>query len=105
MVLVGGDFNLPDIPWLDGYGTTRPNPAYGCEINILFLNIIDDNTLDSLYIDQPGTTIYLTWYTYSVRIWPWYQMYLLYKESLTMTLSFSALILKILLITIQRIMF
>ena len=43
MVLVGEDFNLPDNAWLDGYGTTRPNPVYGYEINNLFLNITGDN--------------------------------------------------------------
>ena len=40
MVLVGGDFNLPDIAWLDEYGTTRPSPAYECEINNFFFVII-----------------------------------------------------------------
>ena len=35
-----------DIAWLDGYGTTRPNPAYGYEINNLLLNIIGDNDLE-----------------------------------------------------------
>ena len=55
MVLVGGDFNLPDIAWLDGYsGTTRPNPAYGCEINNLFLNIIGDNNLEQ-FVHNHGT--------------------------------------------------
>ena len=48
MVLVGGDFNFPDIAWIDGYGTIRPNPAYGFEINNLFLSIIDDNNLEQL---------------------------------------------------------
>ena len=46
MVLVGGNFNLLDIAWLDGYDTTRPNPAYGLEINNLFLNIIGDKNLE-----------------------------------------------------------
>ena len=27
MILVGGNFNLLDIAWLDGYDTTRPNPV------------------------------------------------------------------------------
>ena len=46
MILVGGNFNLLDIAWLDGYDTTRPNPAYGLEINNLFLNIIGDKKLE-----------------------------------------------------------
>ena len=48
MVLVGGDFNFPDIAWMDGYGTIRPNPAYGFEINNLFLSTIGDNNLEQL---------------------------------------------------------
>ena len=52
MVLVGGDFNLPDIAWLDGYGTTKPNPAYGYKINNLFLNIIGDNNFEQ-FVHKP----------------------------------------------------
>ena len=49
MVLVGGDFNFPDIAWIDGYGTIRPDPAYGFEINNLqFLSTIGDNNLEQL---------------------------------------------------------
>ena len=52
MVLVGGNFSLSDIAWLDVYGTTRPNPAYDYEINNLFLNIIGDNNLEQ-FVQKP----------------------------------------------------
>ena len=42
MVLVAGDFNLPDIVWMDGCDFAKPNPTYGCELNNLFLDIIND---------------------------------------------------------------
>ena len=48
MVLVGWDFNFQDIAWIDGYGTIRPNPACGFEINNLFLSTIGDNNLEQL---------------------------------------------------------
>ena len=28
VMLVAGDFNLPDIMWMDGHGTIKANPAY-----------------------------------------------------------------------------
>ena len=56
MILVGRNFSLPGIAYLDGYGTTKPNPTYGCEISNLFLNIIDDNNLERLYINQKKHT-------------------------------------------------
>ena len=32
-VIVAGDFNLPDIMWMDGHGTSKANPAYITGIN------------------------------------------------------------------------
>ena len=46
VVLVAGDFNLPDIVWVDGSGVAKPNPTYGCELNNLFLDKINDNNLE-----------------------------------------------------------
>ena len=37
---VTGDFNFPDIHWIDGGSQLQPNPAYGHKINLLFLDII-----------------------------------------------------------------
>ena len=45
-VILAGDFNFPDIHWIDGYGQLQPNPAYGHEINSLFLDIINDFSLE-----------------------------------------------------------
>ena len=39
-VLVGGDFNLPDILWQDGYAHINSSPAYGIGINQHFVDIL-----------------------------------------------------------------
>ena len=49
MVLVAGDFNFPDIAWMDGCGVAKPNPTYGCELNNLFLDISDNNLEQFVY--------------------------------------------------------
>ena len=45
-IILAGDFNFPDIHWIDGGGQLQPNPAYGHEINSLFLDIINDYSLE-----------------------------------------------------------
>ena len=42
VVFLGGDFNLPDISWNEGYGSVNSNPAYGLEINNSLLDIAND---------------------------------------------------------------
>ena len=37
-IILGGDFNYPDILWDDGIGSINTNPAYGNEVNTLLLN-------------------------------------------------------------------
>ena len=44
VVLLGGDFNLPDISWNEGYGSVNANPAYGLETNNNLLDIVNDWT-------------------------------------------------------------
>ena len=44
--IVAGDFNLPSIVWLDTGASIEPSPAYGRELNSLFLELIDDNGLE-----------------------------------------------------------
>ena len=39
---MAGDFNLPGIMWSDTGVSITPSPAYGRELNSLFLEIIDD---------------------------------------------------------------
>jgi hypothetical protein len=64
-VILGGDFNLPDIDW-DNY-TVKPNPQYGQKVNRLLLDIAEehglqqdvheptrlDNILDLLFTTYP----------------------------------------------------
>ena len=50
-VIVAGDFNLPDIMWMDGHGTIIPNPAYGTEINSFLLHTLNDHCLKQLYMN------------------------------------------------------
>ena len=46
VVLLGGDFNLPDISWNEGYGSVNPNPVYGLEINNCLVDIVNDYHLE-----------------------------------------------------------
>jgi len=56
---MSGDFNLPGIVWMDGNGQLGQNPAYGFELNSLFLDIIHDSSLEqfNLLQIQPGMRI------------------------------------------------
>jgi len=47
-LILAGDFILPGITWLDGCGAPNPNPAYGAELNSLFIDIINDYSLEQL---------------------------------------------------------
>ena len=44
-VIVAGDFNIPDIMWMDGYGTIKANPPYGT-INSFLLDTLNDHGLE-----------------------------------------------------------
>ena len=46
VVLLGDDFNLPDISWNEGYGSVNANPAYGLETNNSLLDIVNDYHLE-----------------------------------------------------------
>ena len=47
-LLVGGDFNFPDISWQDGYTHINPSPIYGTDTNKLFVDTINDHGLEQL---------------------------------------------------------
>jgi len=47
-ILISGDFNFPDISWSDSTGTVNSSPAYGYEVNQMFLDVIQDHGLDQL---------------------------------------------------------
>ena len=47
-LLVGGDFNFPDISWQDGYGHINPSPTYGTDTNKFFVDTINDHGLEQL---------------------------------------------------------
>jgi len=51
-IIVMGDFNLPGINWLDGYGQLGPHPSYGVELNNLFLDVINDIGLNQ-FVNTP----------------------------------------------------
>ena len=44
--MLAGDFNLPDICWEGGLGRIKTSPAYGNEINNLFIDILNDFALE-----------------------------------------------------------
>ena len=53
LLILAGDFNLPHIIWIDGYGTSIANLVYGLEFNSLLLTYIagylrNDHCLDQL---------------------------------------------------------
>ena len=50
-----GDFNLPDIMWMDGHGSSKLYPAYGIEINSFPLYTLNIHGLDSYLMRQQGT--------------------------------------------------
>ena len=39
---MAGDFNFPDIMWMDGQGFIKPNPIYGIETTTFFLDLLND---------------------------------------------------------------
>ena len=45
-IILAGEFNLPSIYWSEGSGQLQPNPIYGHKINSLFLDIINDCSLE-----------------------------------------------------------
>ena len=47
-LLVGGDFNFPNISWQDGYANIDPSPTYGTDINQIFVDTINDHGLEQL---------------------------------------------------------
>ena len=47
-IILGGDFNYPDILWDDGIGRINTNLAYGNEINTLFLELLNDFGMEQL---------------------------------------------------------
>ena len=47
-IILAGDFNLPDISWENGIGHTKAAPMYGCEVNNLFVDILNDCGLEQL---------------------------------------------------------
>jgi len=47
-ILLAGDFNLPNISWLDGTGQINPNPTYGTDVNQSLLESINEFGLDQL---------------------------------------------------------
>ena len=52
---MAGDFNLPDIMWMEDHGTIKANiynPAYGSGINSFFLDTLNDHGLEQL-LDEP----------------------------------------------------
>ena len=51
-IIEAGNFNLPSIVWLDTGASIEPSPAYGRELNSLFLELIDDNGLEQL-VNKP----------------------------------------------------
>ena len=51
-ILLMGDFNFPSIVWSDGYGLLNPNPTYGSELNNVFLETMNDASLEQ-YVTEP----------------------------------------------------
>ena len=58
-MLVGGDFNFPNISWQDDYANIKPSPTYGTDINQIFVDTINDH---GLLVHLPKVTIYWTCY-------------------------------------------
>jgi len=65
-LILAGDFNLPGITWLDECGVPTPNPAYGAELNSLFIDIINDHSLEQL-IHSPTRENYILYLVFSTQ--------------------------------------
>ena len=44
--ILAGDFNFPSIEWSNGIGRVKPGPTYGTEVNNLFVDVINDFSLE-----------------------------------------------------------
>ena len=51
-IILAGDFNLPSIYWSEGSGQLQPNTFYRHEINSLFLDVINDCSLEQ-FVTSP----------------------------------------------------
>ena len=56
--------NLPGIYWSDGSGQLQSNPVYGHEINSLFLDVINDCSLEQ-FVTSPTRGNYTLDLTFS----------------------------------------
>ena len=65
-VIVAGDFNLPDIMWIDGHGSIKSNPAYRIEINSFFLDTLNDYGLEQLLKSHQGMITF--WISFCLHI-------------------------------------
>ena len=45
-IILAGDFNFPSIEWSNGIGHVKPGPTYGAEVNNLFVDVINDFSLE-----------------------------------------------------------
>ena len=67
-IILAGDFNLPSIYWSDGSGQLQSNPVYGHEINSLFLDVINDCSIEQ-FVTSPtrgSNTLDLTFSSQSI---------------------------------------
>jgi len=47
-LVIAGNFNMPDITWIEGYGQVHPSPLYGTTVNYSLLDLASDNHLEQL---------------------------------------------------------
>ena len=59
------DFNFPGITWSGGYGRIS-TPTYGSSLNKVFLDVIDDASLEHLYTYRHTKIVY--WISFSSLI-------------------------------------
>ena len=57
-VLIGGDFNFPNIPWQDGYAQINPSPTYDIGINQHFIDTSNNHGLEQ-FISQGNNVLEL----------------------------------------------
>ena len=68
LLLLAGDFNLPDLKFEDGIGYVNRNQTYGYEINSLFVDIINNNYYGfEQFITQPARKDHLLYLVLSTN--------------------------------------
>ena len=62
-IVLMGEFNLPSVTWYNGYGNITSSPNYGSGLNTMFLDVINDDSLEQfVHLPPLQHNIYCIWF-------------------------------------------